>query len=271
METLVGLPQGRKENVDPASTPRIALDPSASQPSVRDRDSVRTRKPSASTAHSTSSAKSRIRSVSGSTQRSGPSTTQDLRSRTPSPSLPSPDKEPVTPAATRQKGKAREMGMNVLGLGTPEVQRWVEAGEVKQAAGRKVGFAADEYQHTGDNKNDDARDAEAAEDAGMTMQISPRRTLPESTSWAPVPSPLRNTGTTPAHDLLHTVISDALFDFRRETKEDIVGLHLDLVRMGRGWRREMRDAMDEWRAELRTLKDENKLLREENERLRRGY
>jgi protein NEDD1 len=51
----------------------------------------------------------------------------------------------------------------------------------------------------------------------------------------------------------------------------MVGLHLDLVRMGGAWRKEMRGAMQEYVGDLKELREENRTLREENERLRRGY
>ncbi|KAI0333541.1 WD40 repeat-like protein [Cubamyces sp. BRFM 1775] len=128
----------------------------------------------------------------------------------------------------------------------------------------------------------------------LAMQISPRRSFPggpstnPSTRWAPVPSPLRNPASTStganghgpvpaspqaraAQDMLQALLRDALHDFRAETKQEIVGLHLDLIRMGTSWRREMQDAMGGIGEELRALREENARLREENERLRRGY
>ena len=62
-----------------------------------------------------------------------------------------------------------------------------------------------------------------------------------------------------------------MYDFRRETKSEIIGLHLDLVRMGRGWRKELCEALESWSEELKEIRRENELLRQENERLRRGY
>lgn len=78
-------------------------------------------------------------------------------------------------------------------------------------------------------------------------------------------------GTNPAHELLHAIVRDALYDFRRETKAEIIGLHLDIVKMGRSWRKEMREALEKWGEELQEVREENARLREENERLRRGY
>ena len=127
------------------------------------------------------------------------------------------------------------------------------------------------------------------------MQISPRRSFPgpstnPSTRWAPVPSPLRNPASTSAasnghghgpvpaspqaraaQDMLQALLRDALHDFRQETKGELVGLHLDLIRMGASWRREMREAMGDFAEEMRELREENRRLREENERLRRGF
>ncbi|KAI0664679.1 WD40-repeat-containing domain protein [Cubamyces menziesii] len=129
----------------------------------------------------------------------------------------------------------------------------------------------------------------------LAMQISPRRSFPgpstnPSTRWAPVPSPLRNPASTSAasnghghgpvpaspqaraaQDMLQALLRDALHDFRAETKQEIVGLHLDLIRMGTSWRREMQDALGGIGEELRAMREENARLREENERLRRGY
>jgi len=54
----------------------------------------------------------------------------------------------------------------------------------------------------------------------------------------------------------------------------MTGLHLDLVRMGRGLRKELREVAEGGGGgllELERLREENRLLREENERLRRGY
>ncbi|KAI0647351.1 hypothetical protein C8Q79DRAFT_959023 [Trametes meyenii] len=71
--------------------------------------------------------------------------------------------------------------------------------------------------------------------------------------------------------MLQALLRDALHDFRAETKAEIVGLHLDLLRMGSSWRSEMREAVGGIGEELRALREENQRLREENERLRRGY
>jgi protein NEDD1 len=94
--------------------------------------------------------------------------------------------------------------------------------------------------------------------------------------WAPSPlrasaSNLNHDGSTSAHELLRTIVQDVMYDYQREARQEMVGLHLDLVRMGRGWKKELRTLMDEYVGDLRELREENKLLREENERLRRGY
>ncbi|KAI0707653.1 WD40-repeat-containing domain protein [Earliella scabrosa] len=122
--------------------------------------------------------------------------------------------------------------------------------------------------------------------AELAMQVSPRRSFAGpspararvSAAWAPVPSPLRGGAGAPpspqaraAQDMLQALLRDALHEFREETKSEIVGLHLDLIRMGGSWRREMREAMGEFAEEMRELREENRRLREENERLRRGY
>ncbi|OSD08558.1 WD40 repeat-like protein [Trametes coccinea BRFM310] len=247
------------------------------------------------------------------------------RSRTPSPELPDiNDAGPVTPIpAYKMKGKERAGAAagGALGLGTPDVDEWIRAGEAKEGPreGKRVGFAANSDGEE-DEEEEDARDAgrsrspskglrwEHETEHGLSserehrpqqqpelaMQISPRRSFPgpgapNASRWAPVPSPLRNPasssagvggvpGPVPAspqaraaQDMLQALLRDALHDFRAETKAEIVGLHLDLIRMGTSWRREMQDALGGIGEELRALREENARLRDENERLRRGY
>ena len=193
--------------------------------------------------------------------------------------------------------------MNLLGLGAPDVRRWVEAGneEEEKTQGRKVGFTGAKGPVAPVAAAPASSNNVEAESAGpqfkeakieLTVQISPRCNLPQTkatSAWTAAPSPLRNPNHTaadkdddpllgagpsvnnPAHDLLQSLIKDALYDFRRETKAEIIGLHLDLVRMGRGWRKEMREAMEEWSKQLNEVREDNRRLREENERLKRGY
>ncbi|KAF8503702.1 hypothetical protein F5888DRAFT_1664297 [Russula emetica] len=104
----------------------------------------------------------------------------------------------------------------------------------------------------------------------LSVQATPRKA-----AWAM--SPLRNSiaegspGVNGVAGLLHALISDAMLDFRQETRAEMVGLHLDLVRMGGAWRKEMRAVMQEYVGDLKELREENRKLREDNERLRRGY
>jgi protein NEDD1 len=210
-------------------------------------------------------------------------------SRTPSPDLPDMDMGPMTPVATGRKRAGAGMEMGVLGLGTPEVDRWIEAGKGKgrdgmgrdgrdsKGKGKSVGFKEQKDDTDEESKEDEGADMEMERERerNMAMQISPRRPtgVGSSNSW--VPSPLRQgIPASPggsAHDLLCTIVRDVMYDFRRETKAEMTGLHLDLVRMGRGWKKELRGLMEEYVGDLRDLREENRGLREENERLRRGY
>ena len=241
----------------------------------------------------------------------------DIRLRTPSPELPSDDEAytPI-PARRRDKGKGREPERpktNVLGLGTPELRKWIQT-EAAQAdvdaeddadappERRRVDFLAvpqnelqiQSIQVVDEDGSEDGAARRAPEGGGkakiqMTVQVSPRRaSAGVSPGWAQLPSlfgPSRSQpsagiegasssgqpSVNPAHELLQSLIRDAMYDFRRETKAEILGLHLDLVRMGRGWRKEMREALEQWGEELKEIRRENELLRKENERLRRGY
>ncbi|KAI1794639.1 WD40 repeat-like protein [Ganoderma leucocontextum] len=262
---------------------------------------------SSSGTRSSSSASPPAGAVQQARRRVSGSSVASRLSRTPSPDLPGMEDDggPVTPIpAYKLKGRARAQA--ALGVGTPELDQWIKAGEgmgAQAQGGKRVGFA-------GDNASDDdeaeeiARAENSDEDeeldargptrmgahldarlprAELAMQVSPRRPFaggPSSSragAWAPVPSPLRNPAAPPspqaraAQDMLQALLRDALHDFRQETKAEIVGLHLDLIRMGTGWRTEMREAMGDFAEEMRELREENRRLREENERLRRGY
>ena len=52
------------------------------------------------------------------------------------------------------------------------------------------------------------------------------------------------------------------------TKDDIKGLHMDLIRMGAAWRSEMRQMSEMYAGDMAGLRDENERLRKELERLR---
>lgn len=170
-------------------------------------------------------------------------------------------------------------------------QRDLKARDTK-GKGKAVGFqddggAVEEYR-TGFNEDEDII---KKRERTLSMQISPRRPLaggsvggsgPSADSWAPAASnmnPLTGAagtgpggpGSSAAQELLKTIVQDVMYDFRQETKAEMMGLHLDLLRMGRGWKNELRTLMDEYVGDLRELREENQQLRLENERLRRGY
>lgn len=168
----------------------------------------------------------------------------------------------------------------MLGLATPEIERWIASkGDDKGSA---VEFPADS---SDEDEAEDATQLHRRRMERLTEQENGRdvrrlRTLsvqitPRKPAWAA--SPLRHSiaegspGLKGVTGLLHALISDAMLDFRQETRAEMVGLHLDLVRMGRTWRREMRATMQEYVGDLKELREENRKLREENERLRRGY
>lgn len=142
----------------------------------------------------------------------------------------------------------------------------------EKGKGKAVGFQDDE------EPKEDALGEER--ERVLSMQISPcRPAASTSTQMFPMPDgPLGSStgasgspaGGGPAHELLRTIVQDVMYDFQRESKADMTGLHLDLLRMGRGWKTELRTLMDEYVGDLRDLREENQRLRLENERLRRG-
>jgi protein NEDD1 len=210
-----------------------------------------------------------------------------------SPELPC---EPVTPislgknATKAPLASAACIGNGVLGLAGPEVAKWAK-GESRKGKGKekviemkKTRFAQhpDTKESSGGNDEseekgspeipgDERQDEERAQE--LSLQVSPRRSTAPPT-W--LQSPHRPSAANPnmnvaAQDFLRSIVHDVMYDFQRETKAEMMGLHLDLVRMGRGWKRELREIMEEWNGEIQELKVENRRLKEENERLRRGY
>jgi protein NEDD1 len=228
----------------------------------------------------------RVESKHGDVMGDRPSTSPEAyESRTPSPDLPGIEEDTCPLPAIAEKGK--RSGLSVLGLGTPEVDRWIAAGKTDaenpksrrregKGKGRTVAFEGTER---GDEPEQQAESEEVhGREQMLAVQVSPRRPVASVSAAAQwTSSPLRHLAIDPnkpsvssAQDLLRTIVRDVMCDFRQETRAEMVGLHLDLVRMGRGWRRELRGLMEEYVGDLRDLREENKRLREENERLRSG-
>jgi protein NEDD1 len=187
--------------------------------------------------------------------------------------------------------------MSTLGLGTPEVTEWIKAGKGKNrdtkgtSRVRSVGFKDENKMR--EETDDEAGTSETAEDEererekSLSMQVTPRRLSASQAqsqgpkqSWdaSPLfrpshhPAHVSGTPTTGnAHELLRSIMKDVMYEFQMENKAELMGLHLDLVKMGRGWKQELRTLMEEYVGDLNDLREENKKLREENVRLRRGY
>ena len=183
----------------------------------------------------------------------------------------------MTPVASRKQKSA----MQVLGSSTPEVDVWIRAGQEDQRKKRSQLGNGDKVKTVGFKEDDEEDDKEALDhdererERSLTMQVSPCRPSVNASasaqSWAASPMPnASGPGGSSAHELLKTIVQDVMHDFQRDTKAEMVGLHLDLVRMGRGWKTELRLLMDEYVGDLKDLRDENQRLRLENERLRRG-
>ncbi|KAJ4481940.1 WD40-repeat-containing domain protein [Lentinula aciculospora] len=142
----------------------------------------------------------------------------------------------------------------------------------------------------------EAEEKENEREESLSWQISPRRPGSVGPSSVPSPSPsapwngssIRNSqsyshphkpyanipgspGGTSPQALLRNIVRDVMYDFHQESRAEMMGLHLDLVKMGRGWKKELRELTGEYGGELKELREENQRLREENERLRKGY
>ncbi|KAF8559867.1 WD40 repeat-like protein [Imleria badia] len=224
---------------------------------------------------------------------------QERRSTTPdnsddrldlsSPELP---REPVTPVSLGKNptkaplASAACTGDGVLGLSSPEVAKWTKSkaqkgkGKEKVVEVKKTRFAQhpDDKESCGENgESEDEGSPEIVvdgrQDEELSLQVSPRRPT-AAPAWLQSPhrpSAANMNVNAAAQDFLRNIVHDVMYDFQRETKAEMMGLHLDLVRMGRGWKQELREIMEEWNGEIQELKAENRRLKEENERLRRGY
>ena len=224
-------------------------------------------------------------------QRSATPDNNDDRLDLSSPELP---REPVTPISLGKNPMQAPLasvactGNGVLGLTSPEVAKWAKSkgqkgkGKEKVVEVKKTRFAqhpnAKESSGGGGESEDEGSpeivmDGRQDEEQELSLQVSPRRpTAPPAWLQSPHrPSTANLNMNAAAQDFLRNIVHDVMYDFQRETKAEMMGLHLDLVRMGRGWKQELREIMEEWNGEIQELKAENRRLREENERLRRGY
>ena len=69
-----------------------------------------------------------------------------------------------------------------------------------------------------------------------------------------------------ARELLRAMIHDAVAEFRAEAREEFLGLHLDMVKMGRAWKMELKELMNEHVGNLdKALKENDELARQNNE------
>lgn len=158
----------------------------------------------------------------------------------------------------------------------------------KQPARRQVDLngvsdAKGKIEELDDQKDDDNEAFSRKRET--SLQVTPARpgVQRHTGPWPPVPSPLRRgledmqhaggapSSITNVHSMLHQIMRDVMYDYQEDMRTELVGMHLDVVKMGRNWKKEMREVMDTYAKDLRELREENRLLREENERLKRGY
>ncbi|KAL1732477.1 WD40-repeat-containing domain protein [Schizophyllum commune] len=210
-----------------------------------------------------------------------------LSRRTPSPELPDMGLDPVTPIPKSKRATFANIGLGSPNWAAPLVEETEPKGK-----GKAVDFEddSDEEDEIEEISLEHKRLAAAAErERNLSMQVSParratsgithspwqpsplRRSMGAQAPNAPMPMPSSPGSSATAQDFLRGIVRDVMFDYQMETRQEMMGLHLDLVKMGRSWKAELRSLMDEYVGDLSELREENKRLREENERLRRGY
>lgn len=199
-----------------------------------------------------------------------------------SPVLPGIDDDPITPVRTTFKPAISRSPAE------PEPEDiWVQAAKESlksKGKAKSVGFQDLESDEEGDKENLDLEEGESE----RSLVISPRRpshSRHTSASWVPSPlrkaaSPSGSASKTQVEEFLRTIMRDVMYDFQRETRAELTGLHLDLLKAGRGWKKEVQelreavigsDVEGDGLGELGRLRRENERLRDEVERLRRGY
>ncbi|CUA66780.1 Collagen alpha-2(I) chain [Rhizoctonia solani] len=123
----------------------------------------------------------------------------------------------------------------------------------------------------------DEDESDCANRGSNALLVTPRRGLAAALGAevyaddAPANKASASMTKTQAQDLLRNIVSDVMFEFRQEAKEDVRGLHLDLLRASRGWKSDLKEYLGDTLEELRLVKEENARLRAEIARLRRGY
>lgn len=228
-------------------------------------------------AYATSSSKLRASTTSSSRKSTTPSTSPEPHVRD----------LPVTPFRGKVSGEAFNLQST-----DDEDDDWDVEIATKQPARRQVGFDSvsdaeegkiEELENQKDNYTGVSNASSKKKET--TLQVTPARhgMRRHSGAWLPVPSPLRSgledmqhTGGAPSsianvHNMLHQIMRDVMYDYQEDMRTELVGMHLDMVRMGRSWKKDMKDVMDAYAKDLGELREENRLLREENERLKRGY
>ncbi|KAI6127691.1 WD40-repeat-containing domain protein [Pisolithus croceorrhizus] len=168
-----------------------------------------------------------------------------------------------------------DVAQGVLGLRSPELDAWVK-GKREESDRKQDPFSYREELDKDGNSHVYPSTAHGSQEWAdeLALQVSPRRPI-AAHPWTSPPcaqaQPATNLSVNAtAEDFLRNIVRDVMYEFQRETKAEMTGIHLDLVRMGRGWRQELKEAIERWEREAKQLREENERLKEENERLRRG-
>ncbi|KAI6166831.1 hypothetical protein EDD17DRAFT_1541453, partial [Pisolithus thermaeus] len=168
-----------------------------------------------------------------------------------------------------------DKAQGVLGLRSPEFDTWIK-GKRKESDRKQDPFSCREELDKDGNSYVYPSTAHGSQEWAdeLALQVSPRHPM-AAHSWTSPPraqaQPATNSGVNAtAEDFLRNIVRDVMYEFQCETKAEMMGIHLDLVRMGRGWRQELKEAIERWEGEAKQLREENERLKEENERLRRG-
>jgi hypothetical protein len=158
-------------------------------------------------------------------------------------------------------------------------------------------FTRDEDEKTArlNGKTGKLGSSKVARVCGAVTPPHPGMTMPPVTVHVPpMESPAANVALGEVQDFLRDTIRGIMYEEIAQQREELRALHLDMVRMGRNWKvssgfhacqlsigtdvdekipcqNELRALMDEYVGDFKAFREENEHLRQENERLRRGY
>ncbi|EJD53098.1 WD40 repeat-like protein [Auricularia subglabra TFB-10046 SS5] len=196
-----------------------------------------------------------------------------------SPSFPSQSDFSSSP---HRNADSKRREVQALGLGTPGPRRQAARHSPSVSPTRSTAGRRGEEVENEEGENDTviqfaaamAREPDRVPSSASTAESISTDNVPTvNNQLSPTRRPPPFVDMSPVRSAMNGSPQASLRAFMQElaTKDDIKGLHMDLIRMGMAWKSEMRSLMDQYVGDLSSLRQENMQLREELQRLRNRY